>query len=151
MAASPIKGQVVTWQVRDRLRHRPVRQGQALMTVVDPAGDWELEIQMPQRRIGHITRAAAASDKPLPVTFMLATHPGREFTGHVKEVGQVADATDGQGPTVLVRVSIDKVELPELRPGATVSARVDCGRRSLGYVWLHDVFEVVQSQVLFRL
>ena len=148
---SPIRGQVVTWQVRDRLMFRPVRQGQSLLTVVDPTSDWQLEVQMPQRRVGHLKRAALASDGPLPVTFMLATHPGQEFTGYVQEIGQVTDAVEGQDPSVVVRVAIDKVELPELRPGATVSARVKCGRRPLGYVWLHDVLEFVQSQVLFRL
>jgi len=151
VVTSPIRGQVVTWQVRDRLLHRPVRQGQALLTVVDPRGDWELEVNMPQRRIGHVKAAAQTRDQPLPVTFMLATHPGKEFTGRVKEIGHVADAVEGQEPHVVIRVAIEKVDLPELRPGATVSARVDCGRRSLGYVWFHDVWEFVQSQVLFRL
>ena len=148
---SPIRGQLVTWQVREKLLHRPVRQGQALMTVVDPSGQWELEVEMPQRRIGHIKQAAENSDEPLPVVFMLATHPGQEFTGHVKEIGQVVDTSTSQETTVVVRVAIDKVDLPELRPGTTVTARVVCGRCPLGYVWLHDVIEFVQSQVLFRL
>ena len=121
------------------------------MTIVDPTGDWELEVQMHERRIGHIKRAAAGSDQALPVVFMLATHPGQEFTGYVKQIGQVADTSEAEETTVVVRVAIDKVDLPELRPGTTVTARVQCGRRSLGYVWLHDVFEFVQSQVLFRL
>jgi hypothetical protein len=39
----------------------------------------------------------------------------------------------------------------EPRPGATVVARIHCGRRALGYVWLHEVWEFIQSRVLFRL
>ena len=119
--------------------------------VVDPDGEWELEVNMPQRRIGHVKRAAAKAKQPLPVVFMLATHPGQEFTGQLKEIGQIADVSEAEEPTVVVRVAIDKVDLPEMRPGTTVTARVDCGRKSLGYVWLHDVIEFVQSQVLFRL
>jgi hypothetical protein len=52
---------------------------------------------------------------------------------------------------VLVRVAIDKTQLPDLRPGASVTARIDCGTRPIGYVWFHDVWEFVQTQVLFRL
>ncbi len=148
---SPIDGQVVTWQIRDRLMYRPVGKGQAVLTVVDPTDAWELEVHLPQRRVGHMMRAAAAADDPLIVTFSLATHPGEEFTGNVTEIGQVAQSLDQEEPTVLVRVAIDKADLPELRPGASVTARVVCGTRSLGYVWLHDVLEFIQSQVLFRM
>jgi multidrug efflux pump subunit AcrA (membrane-fusion protein) len=148
---SPIDGQVVTWQVRDRLLHRPVRQGQRLVTVVDPTGDWELEVHMPERRMGHVNNARNELQKDLEVQFMLATHPGEEFIGRIKEVDEVADDREGEGSTVLIRVAVDKTKLPELRPGASVTARVRCGREPLGYVWLHDVIEFVQTQILFRI
>jgi multidrug efflux pump subunit AcrA (membrane-fusion protein) len=148
---SPIDGQVVTWQVRDRLLHRPVRQGQRLVTVVDPTGEWELEVHMPERRMGHVNHARAELQKDLEVQFMLATHPGTEFIGRIKAVDEVAQEREEEGSTVLVRVAVDKAKLPELRPGASVTARIRCGRAPLGYVWLHDVIEFVQSQILFRL
>jgi hypothetical protein len=34
-----------------------------------------------------------------------------------------------------------------LRPGATVVARVHCGRRSLAYVWLHEFWEAVRLRL----
>ena len=40
-------------------------------------------------------------------------------------------------------------DLPALVPGATARARIDCGRRALGYVWLHDLFEAFQTWVAF--
>ena len=61
IVTSPIAGQVVTWHVQDRLLHRPVRKGQALVTVVDASDAWELEIHMPERRMGHIGRAQRRS------------------------------------------------------------------------------------------
>jgi multidrug efflux pump subunit AcrA (membrane-fusion protein) len=151
VVTSPIAGQVVTWHVQDRLLHRPVRKGQALVTVVDTSDDWELEIQMPERRMGHIGRAEQKFDEPLEVKFMLATHPGEEFVGTVKEIDRVADDGGDEGPQVLVRVAIDKTKLPDLRPGASVTARIDCGTRPIGYVWFHDVWEFVQTQILFRI
>ncbi len=151
VVASPIDGLVMTWHVQDRLLHRPVRKGQSLLTVVDANDAWELELHMPERRMGHIGRAAAKFDEPLEVKFMLATHPGEEFVGTVKEIDRVADDAGDEGPTVLVRVAVDKEQLPDLRPGASVTGRIDCGTRPLGYVWFHDVWEFVQTQILFRL
>lgn len=52
---------------------------------------------------------------------------------------------------MLIKVAIDKKDLPNLRPGATVTAKIYCGRRSIGYVWFHDLIAFVQSRILFRL
>jgi hypothetical protein len=46
---------------------------------------------------------------------------------------------------VLVTVDFDKQDVAGLRPGATALARVHCGRRSIGFVWLHDLDHYVQS------
>jgi biotin carboxyl carrier protein len=148
---SPIAGEVVTWRLRDKLMHRPVERGQTLVTVVDRAGAWELELRMPERRVGHLVRASDSLGEDLRVAFHLATHPGQEFQGRVTEIHRTADVQGDDGNTVLVRVAIDREQLPDLRPGATVNGRVHCGRRPLGYVWLHEVIETVQTQVLFWL
>ena len=49
-------------------------------------------------------------------------------------------------PTVLAKVALDAPELASatgdaLRPGVSARAQIDCGRRSLGYVWLHDIWD----------
>jgi len=146
---SPVRGQVVTWQVRDTLIHRPVEKGEVLLTVVDPADRWELQIEMPESRMGHVARARREIGDNLPVTFVLATHPGEEYSGAVSEVHTAANVTDDEGSTVLVRVAIDKSELPDLRPGASVTAKVGCGRRPIGYVLFHDLIAFVQSKIMF--
>jgi multidrug efflux pump subunit AcrA (membrane-fusion protein) len=148
---SPIAGQVVTWQVRERLLRRPVRQGQVLMNVADPNGPWELELHMPEDRMGHVAQAARTSDAPLEVTYILATHPGESHVGRVEKIEAAAQVRGAEGNVVLIDVAIDKSELADLRPGATVTAKVHCGRRSIGYVWLHDLFAFVQRKILFRL
>jgi hypothetical protein len=57
-----------------------------------------------------------------------------------------------EGSTVLIKVRIDKQDLPEgIIPGTQISAKVYCGRRSIGYVWFHDLVAFIQSRVLFRL
>jgi hypothetical protein len=147
---------IVTWQVRDRLLLRPVEKGQSLMSVADKTGPWELEIHMPDDRLGHVNRAAAEARKAgreLAVDYILATDPGTRHHGTVKEIHEQAEVRGEQGNTVLVRVTIDpeRHEKEELGAGASVTARIACGKRPLGYVWFHDLLSFIQTQVFFRL
>jgi multidrug resistance efflux pump len=153
---SPIDGVIVTWQIRDRLLLRPVDKGQVLMTVADKTGPWELEVKMPDDRLGHVNRAAAEAKqagRELVVDYILATDPGTRHRGSVKEIHEQAEVRGEEGNTVLVRVTIDpeRHEKEELGAGASVTARIACGRRPLGYVWFHDLLSFIQTQILFRL
>ena len=148
---SEMDGQVVTWSVGDVLLRRPVQRGQILMTIVDPSGDWELELNMPERRMGHLVRAIEKREELPAVTFMLASHPGKEFEGQVTEIHRAAEVRGEDGNTVLLRVAVDKATLPELRSETTVTARVQCGRRSIGFVVFHELIETIQTKLLFWL
>ncbi|MCI0358897.1 MAG: HlyD family efflux transporter periplasmic adaptor subunit, partial [Planctomycetaceae bacterium] len=156
-------GQVVTWKVEDALQGRPVIRGQALMTLANPDGPWEIELYVPERRLAHIQAAQAvlaqnggedsrsAERPPLDVVFTLSSHPGAQFSGQVVEIEQTAEVRGDEGNTVLVRVAIDKEKLPPLHDQTTVTAKLYCGRTSVGYAWFCDLIETVQSKVLFWL
>ena len=149
-------GQVVTWKVQDQLQRRPVVRGQVLMTLANPEGAWELELYVPERRLKHVLAAQQQTQRsgrrpPLDVIFTLASHPGEEFHGEVVEIEQTAEVRGEEGNTILVRVAVNKDELPHLHDQTTVTARLHCGRRSLGYVWFCDLIETVQSKILFWL
>ena len=153
---SPIDGVIVTWQVRDRLLLRPVEKGQVLMTVADKTGPWELEVHMPDDRLGYVNRAmqeAEQAGRELEVDYILATDPGTRHYGSVKEIHEQAEVRGEQGNTVLVRITIDpsRHEKEELGAGASVTARINCGQRALGFVWFHDVLAFIQTQVFFRI
>ncbi len=65
---SPIDGLVVTYDIRNHLINRPVKQGQELLRLADPAGAWILKLRVPENRIGHIVQEqqakyAASRDK----------------------------------------------------------------------------------------
>ncbi|HZZ28740.1 MAG TPA: HlyD family efflux transporter periplasmic adaptor subunit [Pirellulales bacterium] len=150
---SPIDGKVVTFKLEDLLANRPVEKGQVLMTVIDPTKDWELEVLMPEDRMGHIKRAQRdLHKKDLDVIYMLQQNRGSWLHGTIKEVQEKAEVEGEEGNTVKVLVTMNKADLdPDLiTKGAGVSAKIDCGRRSLGYVWFHDVLEFIQSKILFR-
>lgn len=149
---SPITGVITSWDLRKKLDRRPVKLGQVLMEVADPKGGYELEILMPEDRIGHIEEAAKNTSAPLRVTYFLATDPGRELAGEVLEIEKAAEVRGEEGNTIKIRVKIRQEDVPpHSRPGAGVTAKVDCGRRPIGYVWFHDAIAFVQSRILFRL
>ena len=150
---SPGDGIITSWDVQRTLDRRTVKRGQRLLEVADPSGEWELEIQLPEDRIGHVERAQAeAQGKKLRVSYILKTDTGAEKYGEVQEIHEAAEVRGEEGNTILLRVKIDQKDIPAYsRPGATVTARIDCGKRPIGYVWFHDLIEFVQSRILFRL
>jgi multidrug resistance efflux pump len=149
---SPADGQVVTWDLYDLLIHRPVKRGDVLIRIADPTGPWQLELHAPENQMGYIIEAQRAMKREdLPVEYILATEPNHRHYGTVVEVARSAEVRGDEGNTVLIKVGdINKEELPPLRPGATVDAKVYCGRRAIGFVWLHDFIAYVQSRILFR-
>ena len=150
----PITGTVVTWKVQELLMRRTVKAGQKLMTVVDPTGPWELELGVPEKRMGHVARAwkdAQEHGEDLNVIFHLASDPATEFAGQVKEIHAAADIYEEDGNAVKVVVKIDKRDISEvlLRPATQLKAKIHCGERPIGYVWLHDLIAWIQTNVLF--
>jgi multidrug efflux pump subunit AcrA (membrane-fusion protein) len=147
--ASPIEGQVLTWDTLRTLDARPVQRGQLLVTVVDPAGPWILEVDVPDYQIGYILDARQRGEPQLPVTFILATDPGITYRGYVKRVAMVTDTDETNISSVLVMVTITGQQVARPRPNASVIAKIHCGRQPLGYVWFHDLIEFVRRNLLF--
>jgi len=146
---SPIAGEVLTWNAEQVLAARPVARGQVLLTVADLGGPWHLELRVPERRMLHLAEARRVASGPLDVSFALATNPAQRLWGKLDRVGNRTEITEDDGAVVLVTVGIDREEIAERVPGAGVVARVYCGRRAIGYVWLHDLIDFVRTWVLF--
>lgn len=148
---SPINGRVVlSWDVQKSLKGRPVETGSLLMSVADTAGEWELELMMPERRIGHVRDAQSHIKQDLDVSYILATDPGTKRFGTVKAIHDSTEMHDQEGHTVRVRVKLNQKDVPaDPRPGASATAEVRCGWRPIGYVYLHEFIEWVQGKVFF--
>ena len=159
---APIDGKVVTWKVEE-IKGRAVRRGQRLMEIADPASRWELEIYIPEAKMGYIGKQLQTLQKvdpeaKLQVSFILATHSAVRLKGQIEEIDRNAEVQGEEGNTVRVRVSFEQEELKklvddptnELKIGADVKAKIFCGERPIGYVWFCDLFEFVQSRILFR-
>jgi hypothetical protein len=111
------------------------------------------------------------------VTFILATHPDPEdkLRGKVTKIQPSAEVGGEGGNTVRMTVAFDQQELlkivdeqsggkgfagatPEealaelkenLKVGADVKAKIHCGRAAVGYVLFHELWEFIQSRILF--
>jgi hypothetical protein len=153
---SPIDGQVVTWDLKNRLEKRPVQKGNFLLRVADTKGPWRLDLNMTDDRMGHIARqenlVRNTKDPNLQVSYQVATALGKTLTGAVEEIALVANPEKEEGNIVVIRVKINKddIDPADRLAGAAVSGKVHCGRRSLGYVWFHDLFEFIQTKLIFR-
>ncbi|MAT69524.1 MAG: hypothetical protein CMJ58_08365 [Planctomycetaceae bacterium] len=160
---SPIDGEVVTWRVKQLIEGRTVRTGNRLMEVADPTHGWELEAYVPEAKMGHVITQLdelrqTDPEAQLRVTFILATHPAEKLEGRVVKIHSNAEVEGEEGNTVRMDVAFDQDQLKklvadparDLKFGADVKVKVHCGRAAIGYVWFHELWEFIQSRILFR-
>jgi hypothetical protein len=147
-ARSPGAGVVATFQVRQNLEQRPVSRGELLLEVMDDQGEWRLELEVPEHRLGHVLKALEESEeRTLPAEYVLATEVQTTYHADVREVATRANSS-AEGTIVEVYADLpDDAGPAHPRIGAEVTAKIHCGERSLGYVLFGDVIEFVQRPV----
>jgi hypothetical protein len=151
---APINGEVMSWNLENKLKDRPVRRGEVLMEIADPSSEWQLELLMPEKRIGHVLEYQKKLEKDggtLQATFVLASAPEKNYDGEVISIHERAEIRGEAGNTVLIKVKIlHPEELPDtLRPGVSVTAKIHCGKKQVGYVIFHDAIEYLQKTIMF--
>jgi len=146
---SPIQGTVVSWDVEKNLRLRPIMTGQVLLEVADLEQNLVLEVELPEKREGHldeyIAQQGLSDTDQLSVTYILATDPDEpmDATLLIDSIAKRADANEEHGAVIKMRANPDQATLRNLqpRPGAKVIAKIYCGRRSSGFVFFHEIYE----------
>jgi len=149
--AAPVDAVVATWNPQQQLADRPVAAGHLLIELINPDGPWQIELQIPDVDAGYVRRAWAErdpQDRRLPVEYILATHPDRQYRGWLVDMAERTD-NSGSEPVVYGAVAPDPADLPPLQDGAGVRGKIHCGERVAGFVLLREVIEFVQSRVLF--
>lgn len=141
---SPMDGTVISWDIEKRLRARPVRQGDLLLTVADLEGDWVLKLNVPDHEIGHVVDAQQASQDPLAVSVLLETRPDVPMRGHIREISPAVTQSASGAAVVPVEVVLERAGRGAFYPGATAVAKISCGRRSAAYVWSRQLVEFCQ-------
>lgn len=153
---APIDGTIMTFQLENTLKSRPVQPGQILMEIAQPDGELQLELQMPEKHMGHIEDYKRKirendPDAQLAVKFVMTVDPSNSHPATVREEHDRAENRGGEETTVEILASIDNpADLPEAAcAGMGVSAKINCGKRSLGYVCFNEVVAFLQKTVFF--
>lgn len=145
---SPIDGVVTTWDVEDTLRSRPIMTGQVMLEVADLSQPFSLKLQLPEKREGHLDQYIKKSGETeaLRVTYILATDPtmdALEATLPISSISPRAEAHEEHGAVIEMEAMPDQQALRDLSPspGASVIAKVHCGRAASGFVFFHEIYE----------
>ncbi|MDM4017396.1 biotin/lipoyl-binding protein [Roseiconus lacunae] len=145
---SPINGVITTFDVENTLRSRPIMTGQVLLEVADLDQPYELKIQLPEKREGHLDqfiKQENISDE-LKVTYIMQLDPTMdplEATLPIENISPRAEAHDEHGAVIEMEAipsaeSLQKMAPP---PGSSVLAKIHCGRRASGFVFFHEIWE----------
>ena len=145
---SPIDGIVTTWDVEETLRSRPIMTGQVLMKVADLSQPYTLELELPEKREGHLDQYIkdTGETEKLTVTYILATNPTMDPLDAVlpiESISERAETHEEHGAIIEMEAMPDQQPLLELSPspGASVIAKIHCGRRASGFVFFHEIAE----------
>lgn len=140
---SPLSGQVDRWDLNQALANRPVTHGQYLCDVLDVKGDWVVELEIPDDVIGYVLQAQQQG--ACRVTYLFRTNAGQKFASRIDNISNSAQLNRNGAPVVMARMPAGTVPEPDLRVGAGVLARIHCGRRSIGFIYLRELLEFFQK------
>lgn len=146
--ASPIDGSVISWNPSESLERRPVQQGQKLMSVAQRDGPGMLELRVFDEDIRYVQQAQAQQTSQLSVSFVIASDPGQLHSGKVKQIGTLAETLSGEGASIRVEVIVAAEEMENAIPGATVNAKIHCGRAAIGYVWTRRLWDFLMMRLI---
>lgn len=137
---APFNGTVFLQDPQKQLAVRPVQRGQLLCQVVAKESGWQLELDVPEHLRQYVL-SGDANDSQREVRYLIKASPGADWQTKLTAIDSAVQVRKGQ---LVCRATAAISELPEAnrRPGTSVSARVHCGRRSLGFVWFREVIEV---------
>ncbi|NND99770.1 MAG: HlyD family efflux transporter periplasmic adaptor subunit [Pirellulaceae bacterium] len=143
---APIDGVVTSWDVEKTLHARPIMTGQVLMEVADLSKDYFLELELPEKREGHLDEYVKKENaSELNVTYILATDPDEDLQAvlTLNSVSERAEPHEEHGAIIKMHAVPEQDNLRKLnpRPGTGVIAKVHCGRASCGFVFFHEIYE----------
>ena len=152
---SPIDGVVTTWDVEKTLRSRPVSTGQVLLEIADYTQPLLLELELPEKREGHLDNFIKANalgpGDTIPVTYIMESDADITLDAElpVSEIAMRAEPSEEHGATIKLRATPEQDALRQLTPRQDVKVlgQVRCGRAKIGYVYLHDIYEFINKKL----
>lgn len=141
---APIEGIVYQRRLQEQLTKRPVQRGQMLLEIGSDSGGWQLELLVPDTVAGYVRQAAV--NQPPRVEYLRAGQLQGSASAAVSSIALASHLEDGQ-LGCLAFADVTTTSAADFRPGESVTARIDCGRRSLGFVWFRELIEFCQKKM----
>lgn len=136
---SNIAGTTLRANLRDELLSRPVRRGQILFEIVPSESPWQLELKIPDHLVGYVRDAMQDTESP-ETRFFSRLSPETAITGKLQSVDNyVLEENQTWYSRGIVLVPDDAVS--NLTIGASVTARIHCGRATTAFVVFREVIE----------
>ena len=76
---------------------------------------------------------------------MLATDTDKDYYGKLETLSNRSISSENEGVVIPAYVDLDQPAPNAPAIGAEVTAKIYCGKRSLGYVWFGDVIEAARK------
>ena len=147
---SPIDGVVLTRNVEELLANRPVKWGDPLLGIANEDGAWLLRFEVPERKIGYLLSAKTneGAEEPQELEFFFESNPEARYVAKISEIGNSSQSNSELGPVVVVECIVPESSFLK-RHGATVLADVNCGRRSIGFVWTRELIDSIRRKYVW--
>lgn len=140
---APFQGHVVRRDAAHDLTDRPLQRGQKIAELIPLNVSWELELHIPQSHSAYLQTAFAQQENGLPVRYIINSESNTTYPATLKSIEQFTYNRNGQ----LVQNAAVEVQLSDssnAKSGTSVSARISCGRRSLGFIATRRIIETLQ-------
>ena len=141
---APFSGRVFRHNPQQELMLRPVQRGQLLLEIVPNDGKWHLDLSIPARLENYLRDHLSTTKQQPTVRYVVRAAPDADWTTTLTTVENAVQIVNGE---MTCRAIADIKTLPdiELRPGTSITARIYCGNRSVGFVWFREVIEFWQQ------
>ena len=141
---SPIKGVVVSRDLRSELETRPLRRGDILFNVADLEGEWQLSIHVADGDSGYLMKHYPGDQRE--AKFVFDSLPSEQFSTVVQNVSGTIENPMGASPFLLVVAGIEKEVANRAYMGANARVRFSCGVEPLWFVWCRPLVEALQKR-----
>lgn len=143
------RGRVFRRQLEQDLNSRPIQQGDFLFDLVPEESKWHLEVEVPEELFCYLPVVSSRDIQSVPVRFHFASEPDERLLA----VGTRAETSmvlkDGRSYGV-VYATIEEASVARAEKhkhlGASVSVRIHCGQRAVGFVLFREFSEFLREK-----
>lgn len=140
-------GVLTSWDLTNRLLGRPIARGDLLLSTCDPTADWELQVSIPEHRVGLVSDSLTKSKSgTVPIRFTLTSHPNVLIDGHLTWMADQATRNASDANVVLSKAAV-KSDLPQKKEGAIARVTIDCGRVPAIWLVVRDAYWACMSRL----